>query len=875
MAELPRLTIDDITEDAANAPLELNDPDNGLHLTEIAFPTPERDIVWVSSADTEGEGVGNTRYRNREIPIGLALHEPDDAAATNLHKNPSAEVNVTDGGITTSNVTVVRTTGQAWAGNASFEVTSVAAGNGSLRHFTDRSAVTAGTTYTAAAYFRPGPTLRSVRVYIDYYDSTNTRIEAVAGTAVSEVAGGWVRATQTRVAPSGAVTAQIICEVANMAAGELHYIDAQMLVAATAPSAYFDGDSPGCRWTSTRHASTSTRPAPNGPRRDAIVAHLQQKLAKINREGGTLRAQLPGGEQFTFDLLDAGADQTVDIRLVTANYSDLSLKLTAKPFWRGAVQTFSAATETTLPVLIFTVSGVKGDVPALGRLVIDELQGADQWWVAWGLQSRWYDPAASAALFFEAESRTPLGGATAVAGPSGASGSGSNVVRQGTLTPSWQAMLSTQASGGGAHLSHVGSFRVFARVQTPITNTGAVSLALEWAEGDFRRRTVNAQLDFAANHSREGQWVLVDLGLVHLTKVVQGTQRWEGRILAKSTVLGNDLDVDYLLLCPVDEGYGEVSAALQFENPTSFSARDEFDQAAGALAGKTAPVGGIWAGAGDADDFTINTTDDTAQRTATGDAGSTGRYATLDLNLAATVVQVELKTSAIITSGQVPKVGVLARFADVNNWVAARVIFGGFGVGSATSRLELLKRTAGFVDAIVPAFDLPGVQANTWYTLRLVLDTQGRTWAWWFTPGSTAGKPILAAYDSALATGGALAAGDVGIVDEYENTTAVTRTYDNFRAFVPTADAAVFANQSLEIRSDRAIREDSSGAFWNPVSDPQGDYLRTLPAGREGRTSRLIVKASRNDPTTSSDPNIDDIRATLSVTPRGLVVPGP
>ena len=84
-----------------------------------------------------------------------------------------------------------------------------------------------------------------------------------------------------------------------------------------------------------------------------------------------------------------------------------------------------------------------------------------------------------------------------------------------------------------------------------------------------------------------------------LQKVTAGTQRWEGRILAKSTVSGDDIDMDWLMLFPVDEGYGEVSAVARIVTPTAFSARDEFDQAAGNLTGKTAPVGGNWAGAGD------------------------------------------------------------------------------------------------------------------------------------------------------------------------------------------------------------------------------------------------------------------------------------
>ena len=45
-------------------------------------------------------------------------------------------------------------------------------------------------------------------------------------------------------------------------------------------------------------------------------------------------------------------------------------------------------------------------------------------------------------------------------------------MRNTALTTSYLAILSTQATGGGAHLSHVGTFRVYARVQVPTANTG-------------------------------------------------------------------------------------------------------------------------------------------------------------------------------------------------------------------------------------------------------------------------------------------------------------------------------------------------------------------------------------------------------------------
>jgi hypothetical protein len=92
-------------------------------------------------------------------------------------------------------------------------------------------------------------------------------------------------------------------------------------------------------------------------------------------------------------------------------------------------------------------------------------RGADWWSVIWGAETdallRAHDELGQRRLFYEAEGRTVLGGAATAVGPTGASGAGSNVVRHTSLTNTEQAILSTQATGGGAHLSHVGTFRVY------------------------------------------------------------------------------------------------------------------------------------------------------------------------------------------------------------------------------------------------------------------------------------------------------------------------------------------------------------------------------------------------------------------------------
>ena len=589
--------------------------------------------------------------------------------------------------------------------------------------------------------------------------------------------------------------------------------------------------------------------------------NLDKKLAKLRAEGGTYKRTLPNGDVIVFDVETvAGGERLFDNRFIHSRRTEDTIRFICRPYGRGPDQTFSAVTETALPVLRITAAGIKGDVDALGKLLIDEQQGQDQWWLHWGVRSRYYSSDPDNALFYEAEGRTPLGGAGVVTGTAPASGGGTNnVVRQGTLTPGWQAMLSTQASGGGNHLKHIGIYEVWARVLTPAANVGALSIRLDWAEGDFRAVTQNPAVVLTTEPANTGRWLLVNLGQVVLKKAVTGTQRWEGRIVARVDVAGADLDVDCLWLLPISDGRGRARALPGADAPTSFVFRDEFDQP-GALAGKTAPVGGTWAAAGNPTGLTVAS--GTAQRSTTTEADH--HFALAGTNVyAAIVVQADVWAGAGVDALALQ--GVLARYVDINNWV----VLDRRGAGIS------LRKWVGGVETLL-AFRSFSAGRTSPETLRLSIDTSGRCFCWSGAAGTAMGAPLITARDPDLAAGGALASGRIGIYDHaLSQPAAVTRSYDNFLAFAPATDAAVFANQSLALRHDSVIREDPAGALWTPVSDYEGDYLRIPSAGMEGRTAELLVKASRNDPDTMDDPAIDDIRGTLTVTPRYWRVPEP
>lgn len=512
--------------------------------------------------------------------------------------------------------------------------------------------------------------------------------------------------------------------------------------------------------------------------------------------------------------------------------------------------------ETTLPYLAFTAS-VPGDVPALGRLVVDEDDGDDQACVVWGVRSRYYDAAATAGLFWQAEALTAVSASAATAaGPSGASGSGSNTIEADALTTEWQDVL--KSTVGSTYWTHVGAYRVLARVQADTTNTGTVEVRGSWGLGDLTTYTAGE-----AQATVAGAWVLCDLGVV---VIPAGTARWEFRLQAKSSVNGEDVFVDWLLLVPVDESSG-VAEVPSADTILTTLVHDTFEQASGNLDGKTPSptTDGNWAES-TAGSFTIDATNDVAQRTSTGDTAglANAKFAVASTALTGSWASVEVTPAS--AAGTDFTGGVLLRYVDASNWLAV-------GVQQSASagwvRLVAYKRVSGTV-SLLGASDYRMASGGTTFRVRATAFARGLV----TSDLGFDGTPVigLSVTDADLVTAGTLDDGKVGIFDHYPSATACTRQYDNFQGGTASSNAACFASQSIEIAHDGVTREDAAGAVWGPIT-PKGDLLLLPPAGREGRTCQVVVKMSRAKLGTAGDSAADDLSAKLYATPRYLTLP--
>ena len=442
-------------------------------------------------------------------------------------------------------------------------------------------------------------------------------------------------------------------------------------------------------------------------------------------------------------------------------------------------------------------------------------------------------------------------------------GSAVDITHDGTLTVTPQT-----------HLTHTSVYHVYARVQQPSANTGTVTVAFQWALGDFRSPTLNTAATLPTGN--RGSWELVDLGVV---TIPTGTSQWEGRILAGASVPGEDVAIDHVVLIPCECSGVASSLPQLYATPTAYIARDEFQQSAGATTGKTLPTGGTWSGAGDTDDFAMDTTSHYAARTAVSDANGyySGRFLTASTPTPSeVVVQSTVYISGSALGNGANMIGVLARYTDTSNF-----LFGGwtyFHLGGIDYVTPIVYKVVAGAVTILGGGDSARFYSGGGFASRLLVQADGM----WRLHTAVTPRPVtdpsaftLAAtgYDSALAAGSTLASGKVGIYDSNATATAATRDHAAFYAWVPAVDAAFFANRNATWSWSGTTRTDSAGAFQAPMSSYAGDLLMVPVSGAESRTCQVFVKASRGIPGTSPDSGIDDISARLTITPRYLQIP--
>jgi hypothetical protein len=567
-------------------------------------------------------------------------------------------------------------------------------------------------------------------------------------------------------------------------------------------------------------------------------------------EGNLLTAELwtsaptaTGTPAFTVPYTLAGADATkfgagvggqVGIRVSSTNTNARYDDFTVEP---------NVAVSST-PLLTLSLPGVPGEADAEARLIVTDRANKGRRFVEWGQQQRNYQ-----GLGLEIDSLVT----TNFAGTSTTrTGSYNTNVTRATLTQTSVVVCSTGALG------HIGTFRVWARAYP---TSGDVTVRLSWQEGSGRLRAN----DYATPPTYNA-WVDLDLGVVSIGPALSGTQQWLGQIEALADTVGATIDIDYVLLVPTDAGYAKALFSPPFESIRTFSARDEFDQSAGNLNGKTAPVGGTWATSGAATgDFAVESTGHTVQR-ATANDGQL-RFAILgSTSLGATLVQADVavdgNSGGLVQLSNGPALFLIARYVDSSNYLRASID----PLGDGRARLDILRWVSGSSAAVSSA--IVTMVPHVAYRARLVVDAAGRVNMWFGT--NISGPPLLGGQDDGLAAGGAIASGKYGLGDVCGSYSGVTRTYDNFVAAVPFVDEIIGVGRDAQFRSDGAIRTDPAGTNYGPVTVRGGNF-KVPPAGAENRTARVALRAARVNVEDTPNTNVTDkLQAQVALTPRYL-----
>ena len=590
-------------------------------------------------------------------------------------------------------------------------------------------------------------------------------------------------------------------------------------------------------------------------------ATMDLAIAKIRTLVDKLQEAEKGGVDLTWTPADSTKTGTLKVLMgeVTSLPIDVEsgwlvkapvveATLTCKPGIRGTELAGTPAS-SALPLMTIELTDVAGDLPADGRLVITDNATQSRRHVEWGLESLYYPTSSPPGLVLDSASLVTSGFAGTATTRTGAYSS-NGVIR---------AALAAQDTAicGTGDQTHVGTFRVKARVYAEDEGT---SVRLAWQEGDS---------GFRANPyvSPAGPDIFseVDLGVINVSPAVLGSQRWTGRIEGRGT--GN-FDVDYILLIPAGEGYGLARAEYTYR-PGVLVAHDEFTAIAAttALNARVSPLGGTWATSGATTDFTAGdaplATDETMTRAATSDSGN-GRLAALG-STSYTDVEVGVRTSRNL--GFTARSGLLARHTDASNYLYAYC---------DRLRLVVVKRVAGTDTEIASVAQVGTTYPNSdWCSLRLVVYASG---SGLFTLLDAGGSTLatVAFADSALATGGALATGKPGMIDQWTSAGSHTRYYDDFYAAQPSAEPiAIYSTRSLEVQTERALREGSTGTYYGTTTY-RGGYFTVPPAGTNSRKVRIAAKAKRNDVLVSPDDQVaDSLTIEANYTPVWLVVPDP
>lgn len=591
------------------------------------------------------------------------------------------------------------------------------------------------------------------------------------------------------------------------------------------------------------------------------VDWLQQLVVSAHERKGTIRFEPPrDGEPVTFNIesIDITGLPQRGVPLNALVASDIEIKFECQPY--GLLDPVTWFTNLWLdgPIDDVVLSGVPGNVDGQIELTIADGSTKAREHIEVAIE-RDYDSSLDEPLL------ATLGSFLDVSGTDGAS-----TTRSGSYAANVARATLTRSPVTVCHLSfleHSGKWKIRCR-HYPTSDD--IWLRFAWfvgADGDIS----------------EEQWVRVpgandfynvDLATIDIPQL-DSDHAWKGYVQAYvDDATSRVLDIDALTLLPAGN-WGCARAPLTHQTPLLFDLRDDFDQVvtggSDPLNGKSLPNTGTWdSNDGDATDAEIEDTGHTLRRVATLD---TNTYPTAWLAVAGSnVTNGGVQTDLTQDVGGAAESGVLLRYSNANNFLVAWMVLRA-NLDPAFAVVKVVSGTPTTLKATEPqVWAVGGATGSPYYRMRLEAYDNGHFALWAHLRDA---KPVLIfeGYDVDLATG-ALTTGKRGLFDWNYTSEACTRTFDNFKTYVPQRRVVLNSGSSMLVKSDKATRMSSAGA--QPVKVPlfQGRYPTVPPATQEGRKSRLVVTGRRLD-IDSGLPDqglTDGLRVSALVHPRVLLL---
>ena len=542
-----------------------------------------------------------------------------------------------------------------------------------------------------------------------------------------------------------------------------------------------------------------------------------------------------------------GGEQITGYLGTPTNSSSSNVAATLTTSWQRFTVTWTASGTTAMAAIKIAASGatvqffgLQVEAASAATAYIDGDQ-ADCFWTGTRGAST---STRGASLIIDSDDVTLVGGAqTTQAGAYDPNATGNNVVSMTAIN-----VPATMVASPDTAL--VGTFRVKARFYLADLN-GRVRVSYRTGDGPVQSNSFKTPVV-------SGAWHEIDLGEISLDAVTRGPQRSVIYIDAKSVSGTSVVKWDHLQLIP-SRRYGKARGIVPASASSTIAGFDGFNQAGSPnLSGATPDIGSAWSGAGSANDWTVDSTNAWARRTAVSDTAGTGRREFLGGTQSAVSLYGEFASTGPLFLIQ--HLGLVVRYVNATNWATLTITNNG--------ALRLRKSIAGTVTSIWAYGSFrPTAQSLTSLPLAVSVSADG-VWA-----VSAAGAQLATGTDADFATGGTLASGSQGIYDEYTSAIAQTRTADNVSVYVPpVAGRVVYSGQSIDIDSASTQRRDAAGLNRGEPVFYRGSRFYVDPSGDDGRVSRLAVKMRRVDVDREADANIADNQTiAVSVRPRYLL----